>query len=95
MSYILISRDLAFRLLRDAATVWNIGTGQHLDPDVEMPDEPNILDNINEEDADLLHWANLILHFARTVHGVLASSLMDDETNDINFIRNDLRIDND
>lgn len=95
MSYIMISRDLAFRLLRDAAAVWNIGTGQHLDPEVEMPDEPNVLDHINEEDADLMHWANLILHFARTVHGVLSAALVDDETNDINLIRNNFRIEDD
>lgn len=80
MSAVKISKVVALTLMREAANLFNQGTGMSLDPDSDMPDSPALIDRIPNEDSDMLYWANEILRFARVVHGLLSNAMINEVT---------------
>ena len=81
MSDIRVTAKVAFDLVKQAAELFYEGTGIPLQPmDVDAMDA-GFLDEIHPEGGDVRYWANQLLHFARTVHGILERALLeaDDE----------------
>jgi hypothetical protein len=82
MSNIQISVTAAIRLMREAANLFNQGTGMYLDPDTDMPQQDALIDRINvNEDPDLMYWAHQLMNFARTIHGIIYNALEDEQEN--------------
>jgi hypothetical protein len=73
-----ITRKVAFDLVKQAASLFHQGTGIPLEPlgDEFPPRDQGLVDGL---DGDARHWAHLLLHFARTVHGILNYALLEDD----------------
>jgi hypothetical protein len=77
-SHIRITKRVAMYLISTARNLIQDGTGQYIDPDDDMMDGPGLMDRIPLEDADLQHWANALIQFARTVHGLVSAAMIDE-----------------
>lgn len=74
-----LNNKVAIDLIKTAAALFFEGTGHELDPN--SPDDlpfPGFVDEINPENQDMLYWANSLMHFVRTVHGILQNNVLED-----------------
>lgn len=79
MSDIRMSATAAFNLVKSAADLFFDGTGINLQPSDEMTTDVGFIDEISPEDGDVRYWANQLLFFVRTVHGILQNALLEAE----------------
>lgn len=80
MSDIRMTAKVAYDLVKQAASLFYDGTGIPLQPSDELivlDHNPTFLEDL-EEGSDIRYWANQLLFFARTVHGILETALIQD-----------------
>jgi hypothetical protein len=79
-----LTSKVAFDLVKQAAVLFHQGTGIVIEPlgDEYMHQDEGFVDEL---DGDIRHWAHLLLHFARTVHGILNYAMLEQD----NLIEND------
>lgn len=91
MSSINLTKKIAMELVKQARLLIEEGTGNRFDPDSwNDPDTPGLIDEINPEQSELLYWANQLIFFARTVHGILMNTLQEDAENTQDMDNTDL-----
>lgn len=74
-----INTKVAFDLVRRAADLFHLGTGIAIEPMEGLePQGVGFIDDI-DIDSQLYRYANDLLHFVRTVHGILQNSLLEGE----------------
>jgi hypothetical protein len=79
MSAIRISAKVAYDLVKQSARLFYQGTGIVLAPMDETGHmERGFIDEM-PEGSDMRYWANLLLHFARTVHGLFEYELLEQD----------------
>lgn len=73
-----MTSKVAFDLVKQAAVLFHQGAGIVLEP---LGDEYAHQDIglVDELEGDARHWAHLILHFTRTVHGILNMALLEED----------------
>lgn len=73
-----ITKKVAFELVKQAAELFHQGTGIVLEPlgDEFAHRDEGLVDGL---DGEARHWAHLLLHFARTVHGILNYAMLEDD----------------
>lgn len=76
-----INPKVAFDLVKQAAYLFHQGTGVVLEPLDDLDHQTNgFIDEIDPDpESDIRYWANQLLHFARTVHGILNNQLLTNE----------------
>jgi hypothetical protein len=78
-----ITKKVAEEIVKAAATLFAQGAGLPISEEAAaeggMFPEPGLIDDIHPEDHDLSYWANAILMFLRTVHGVIANAVAEDD----------------
>lgn len=74
-----ITQKVAYDLVKQAAHLFYQGTGVVLEPTDELQHTGSgFIDEIDPDhpESATRYWANLLLHFARTVHGILNTALL-------------------
>lgn len=83
MSDISIPARAARELVRRAAYLYHQGTGVPIYPlgDEFVQQDTGFVDEIgNEQGLDgAFYWANMLLHFARTIHGMFQNELINND----------------
>lgn len=76
-----ISPKVAFDLVKQAALLFHQGTGIVLEPTDELAHSPTgFIDEISDSpESDIRYWANQLLFFARTVHGIFNHALLEND----------------
>ena len=76
-----ISPRVAYDLVKQAAQLFHQGTGIVLEPMDEIQhSDTGFIDEIDPSPgSDIRYWANQLLFFARTVHGILNQQLLENE----------------
>lgn len=76
-----INPKVAFDLVKTAAQLFYQGTGVVLEPLDELEhSNTGFLDEIDPNpNSDIRYWANQLLFFARTVHGILNQAMLENE----------------
>lgn len=74
-----ISARVAFDLVAKAATLFYQGTGVVLAPIDELEHSNEGFIDQMEENSEMRYWANQLLFFARTVHGIMHQGLLNEE----------------
>lgn len=76
-----ISPRVAVDIVRRAAQLFYDGTGIAIEPLEDLlPNDDGLIDEI-PMDSDAYMWANHLLLFVRTVHGIIQNALLEDELN--------------
>lgn len=77
MSDIRITKMVAISLMKTAAELFAAGAGSPLDinENEDAIQGDGLIDEINSENSELFYWANELLRFARTVHGILGNAI--------------------
>lgn len=74
-----ISPKVAFDLAKQAVILFHQGTGIVLEPMDEMQHQnEGFIDELSPN-SDIRYWANQLLFFARTVHGIFNQALLEQE----------------
>lgn len=74
-----ITTKVAFDLAKEAARLFHLGTGVVIEPlDGLAHEDHGFVDDL-DENSDIRYWANQLLFFARTVHGLFNSGLLEQE----------------
>lgn len=76
-----ISPKVAYDLVKQAARLFHQGTGVVLSPIDELEHRNyGFIDELDPNpDSSIRYWANQLLFFARTVHGLLHQGLLENE----------------
>lgn len=76
-----INPKVAYDLVKQAALLFHQGTGIVLEPMDELEHtQTGFLDEISDDpESDIRYWANQLLFFARTVHGIFSHGLLENE----------------
>lgn len=92
-----ISKAAAAWIIRAGRDLFESGTGQLMNPlDNELEDlndAPALFDRIPMEDHELWHWANALLHFARSVSAIIAHDLVESEKENMFELEDDVHPD--
>lgn len=78
-----ITTKVAFDLVKHAAELFAMGTGIQLEPldETGVPNRGFIDDLDPDPESNVRYGVNLLLHFARTVHGILNNALLLEDAN--------------
>ncbi len=73
-----VTTKVAYDIVKQAASLFYQGTGIPLEPlgDEFPARDEGLVDGL---DGDVRHWAHMLLHFARTVHGILNYALLEED----------------
>lgn len=79
MSDIKITAKAGYDIVKMAATLFFQGTGIPLQPMDDEPTDVGFVDNLGDPESDMRFWANQLMFFARTVHGIMERALLEAE----------------
>lgn len=79
MSDIKITAKAGYDIVKMAATLFFQGTGIPLQPMDDEPRELGFVDDVGDPESDMRFWANQLMFFARTVHGIMERALLEAE----------------